>query len=230
MANKEKSRVLAKLIQWHLTVALRLVGHLIEALLGGSDPSQEDPATLAPAEEGSVTSGPASGELGPGLDAYKALLEQERIEQVQKGAFVTNDIVIVLGRLGTLDHREVRINGNPPLKMERRLHAMLVIWAQFARYASEARQAGREHMPTFLPVKPMLEVIKRLSGVGGPLAGQWRAPTADDVHRLVGKLRDLLEEAGLNRNLIESGPPGTGYRISSLPSTLIPDEAAEAWA
>lgn len=228
MADSGKSRALARLALWHLLMAIDLLKRLyrpfaseLSAISGGKSLPIAVEKTLAPVELATAEN--------PSLDVLKRLWQQQRIEEIRKMEYFTNDIVEVRGRLGKEDNRQLRINGQPPVKLDRREHTVLLILAYFGRYISDPARASKKHLPAFMPVSAIVGIIDKLTAGGGPLAGLWPYPVDLDVHRCIGSLREVLLESGWNRKLIESGQRGAGYRVSTLASNLFLDEGQEDW-
>jgi len=119
------------------------------------------------------------------------------------------------GGLGAKDHCELRVNDEPPIRVERREHTLLLILAWFAKCSAAASQEGPNALPPFLPAKVIAEIVYRLTLGGGPLAGRWPYPTADDIYHSANEIRGLLDRRGLNRTLIETGERPSGYRLST---------------
>ena len=140
---------------------------------------------------------------------------------VREGNFYTNDIVEIRGCLGIEDSRELKVNGRPPLSLDTLQHTILLILANFARYVALRAQAPGKHAPAFLSVKSIVAIIDELTGTEGSLAGRWPGLTFVDVYRSVSELRGFLFKAHGNPNLLESGPRGAGYRVSTPAANLI---------
>src|SRR5207248_1274588 len=101
-------------------VAVKLLQRLCLLLGTRSAPTLEDYPALAPIAEAPGVSGPGGEGAASPLDALKAVLQEQMLEQIHNGNFFTNDRVEVRGRLGTEDNREMKINGIPPLNLEKR--------------------------------------------------------------------------------------------------------------
>jgi hypothetical protein len=224
MPDKNKSSVLVKLAVRHLVLALRLLQRLnprpTPDIKGGALPALatvplEHPVSLLP-----------EGSDNP-LDSLLSLVRRRMIDQLRDGDFFTNDVVEIRGRIGSKDNRDLKINGRPSFKLDRREHTVLLILAHFARYAARAKQAGKKQLASFLPVSAIVATLIRLTDEGGLLAGRWPYPTYTDVYRCVNKLRSRLLKAGFNSNFIESNR-GAGYRISTPVTNLILGGSQEA--
>ncbi|MGD0258900.1 MAG: hypothetical protein ABSD29_03655 [Verrucomicrobiota bacterium] len=230
MADTSKSKTLAALALWHLCLAVKLLQRICRR--GGSAPS--DPAakpSLKPDEliagfpELSPANTKEAADTHPQLSS--SVSHQPVPDQIRSGDYLTIDVVEIRGRLGTNDHRELKINTKPPIKLNRREHTLLLILAWLAKCAATASKAGRNQLPAFLPVKAILDIILKLTAEGGLLAGRWPYPIESDIYRCVAKLRRRLRERGFNPNLIESGQRLAGYRLSTPVSNIVLDAAAE---
>ena len=149
------------------------------------------------------------------------------IEQIRDGDISTNDVVDTRGRLGTQDSRDLKINGRPPLKLDRREHLVLSVLAQFARYVAEAARADKGQLSAFLAVSAIVPIVFNLTRAGGSLFVLWPAPIESDVFRNINKTESRLRSGGFNLNLIESGHRGTGYRPSTPLDNLILEAGQE---
>jgi len=150
------------------------------------------------------------------------------VEQIHAGDSVTIDVVEIRGRLGTQDHRELKINYKPPLRLDRREHTLLLILAWLAKCADTRSKKGGKQLPAFIPVKAILAIILALTAEGGLLAGRWPYPIEADVYRCISKLRRRLREQGFNPKLIESGQRTAGYRLSTPVNRILVFPADES--
>jgi hypothetical protein len=167
-----------------------------------------------------------------GADSYPlhtllSLVRRQMIEQIRDGDISTNDVVDTRGRLGTQDSRDLKINGRPPLKLDRREHLVLSVLAQFARYVAEAARADKGQLSAFLAVSAIVPIVFNLTRAGGSLFVLWPAPIESDVFRNINKTESRLRSGGFNLNLIESGHRGTGYRPSTPLDNLILEAGQE---
>jgi hypothetical protein len=221
MAAPRNSKTLAALALWHLCLAVRVLQRMLR--LGSNALSDK---TLAKADDllGDFPEASAKSQVaGPSgmAPASGSLLPLGAPAHVPTGDFLTIDIVEIRGRLGSDDNRELKINGQPPLRLERREHAILLILGWLAKCAALPPKAGRKPLPAFLPAKVIVQIILRLTAEGGPLAGLWVSPCELDIYRSVNELRRRLRERGFNPKLIESGQRKTGYRLSTPVSHII---------
>ena len=224
--SEDESRTRAQKALWHVDEASRLLKSLDTRFEPTSalSPPPLSPAALPP--ELSPLERLESNGLLPG--PFLLVLQQRLIEQVRNGDFLTNDVVEICGRLGTDDHRALRINGGPSLKLDRREHAVLLILYHFALHVAETSRGVEKLRAAFLPVNSILAIVLKLTADGGLLAGRWPYPIETDIYKCVNKLRHRVEGAGLNPNLMESARHrGAGYRISTPVNNLILNSGQE---
>ena len=145
----------------------------------------------------------------------QALQRELMLYELRKERLRANDVVVLRGSVGPQDTRELLVNGHDPIRLKRREFLFMQVLAN-------ERQAGGG----FLSVHELVERIqaetnrinktnKRVDAQTDPNEGFWVTPTAEDLYTIVFDLRAKLRAAGLNDELIENGPRGKGYRLST---------------
>jgi hypothetical protein len=213
----------------HLARAIELFQQHAEDLGSPLAASFKDKRSLPPVAEPAGATGPAAKAAAFPLAVLKAALQQERIEQLHAGHFATNDILEVWGSLGAEENRAWRVNDKLPQDLQAGEHTVLLILANFGRYVFDPARAAKKHLPLFLPVKSIMAILDDLTAEGRPLFGRWDNPTYANVYRWVSQLRAKLNAPGGSRDLLQTGPRGDGYRISTPPLNLILDDSQEDW-
>jgi len=237
MADSSKSKPLLALALWYLSLAVKILQHLCR--LGGT--ALSEPAARNLVKTDALIADPSKPFTVGAIEAVAdppqpplSLRDKPTPEQSRGEDFLTVDRVEIRGRLGTNDHRELKINNMSPIRLDRREHAVLLILAWLARCAVLAPATSKKPLPAFMPVKTIVAIIDRLTAERGPLAGRWPYAMETDIYRWVNKLRRRLKERGLNPNLIESGQRLAGYRISTPVGRIILDateqRAEKFWA
>jgi hypothetical protein len=120
--------------------------------------------------------------------------------------FQTNDLVELVctewyGR------KTLRINGSDLLNLRFRPYLLMEV---LTRKAIE--------LPgEFIRCTDLIDEIEILAGGLSNPRGQplWQNPTYQEVYRQICALRSTIQRGGGNPNLIERGPRGTGYRLST---------------
>ena len=140
-----------------------------------------------------------------------------RIREITEAGFLTNDIVQLTGGLGKEDTRQMKINGLPAIKLDRREFGVMLVLAKHA--VSTRHLLDRPPQPVYLAINDILDEVENLNkarGKSGMDPEFWRDPSAEDVRRCVFSLRKKIREAGGNERLVESAPQrGGGYRLST---------------
>jgi hypothetical protein len=131
--------------------------------------------------------------------------------------YKVNDPVEVAGNLDANALRRLRINGAPPIYLGKRAYLVLLVLA-----CHQLTQQGRPAPfsipgPAFLSAAAILLAIDKIAAAAGASLSVLVNGTSDDVNRIVYLIRTKLRRLRLNDALIESGPPGTGYRLSIPP-------------
>jgi len=217
---------------WHIYLAMKILmkqirsedaktAELADKMLNGV--SGLAGTAEAPGREAEMPSGAAAAEPAPPSSAEAPAAKVEGAA----GRFLTVDTVEITGRLGTKDQRELRINGHLSLQLGRQLHLILLILAWLPKCARRAAEAGAPPLPQFLPVSAIVAIVIELTQEGSLLAGCWSDPVEADVYRHICRIRKKLRRKGGNPNLIESGQPQAGYRLSTAVSNIILDHAAD---
>src|SRR5207249_5503152 len=98
----------------------------------------------------------------PDGSEIQAILLQEKTAELEKGKFLTNDIVVLHGKIGG-DNHELQINGRPPLILEPREHTLFLILAYYARYYSQSNPVAFKKLPVFLPVRSIVAILNKLT-------------------------------------------------------------------
>ncbi len=151
------------------------------------------------------------------------ILTDMRIREITAAGFLTNDIVQLAGGLGKEGTRQMKINGLPAIKLDRREFTVMLVLAKHA--GSTRVSLDKPCQRLYLSVKDILDQIENLNkarGKSGMDPEFWRDPSAEDVRRCVSRLRKKIREAGGNERLIESAPQrGGGYRLSTAPGNVI---------
>ena len=232
MPDPSKWKSLVKLALRHLCLAVKILDRVCR--LGGGDLSPPAAKTLPKADElaGEFPVAAAAATDQAAADRPQAssfILDEPTADELNAGDYLTFDRVEIRGRVGTDENREVKINFKPPVRLDRREHAVLTMLARLARCAAIAAKTGGKPLPAFLPVRVMVAIIDGFCRPGGRLAGRWPYPMEADIHRTVHKLRGRLGDLGFNPNLIESGQRFAGYRLSTPPSKISVDPAEDAF-
>lgn len=222
MTTETKCNALMTQALWHLWLANML---LLEISRLRDGPAKAEPATPRNKDDppaAPLVSLPADAEAAPSGSPSPPLSihGQGMTAQSSTGEFLTNDKVEIRGLLGTNDNRELRINSKPPIRLDRREHAILVILARRAKNNAAVAHTGRNPVPSFVSAKAFVAIIQKFISKEGPLAGLWPYPDETDIYRSVHRLRSYLLEQGFNPNLIESGQKGAGYRLSTPPENI----------
>jgi hypothetical protein len=147
----------------------------------------------------------------------RGILTDMRIREITEAGFLTNDIVQLTGGFGKEDTRQMKINGQPAIKLDRREFAVMLV---LAKHAVSTRVSPDDRpQRVYLPVKQILAEVDKLNKAPKESATDfwfWRYPSADDVRRCISRLRKRIHEVGGNERLIESAPQrGGGYRLST---------------
>jgi len=141
-------------------------------------------------------------------------------EELVAEGYKTNDRVDLSGGLGRNMLKRARVSGAPPIYLDQRQFLVL-----FILVCHGLTQKG---LPAPFPVlgAPFLSGAVILKGIDRfqELAGASLSVLANaidaDIARVVYALREKLRKNGLNPNLIETGPRGTGYRLSTPPANV----------
>jgi len=140
-------------------------------------------------------------------------------ELVAEG-YKTNDPVDLSGGLGRRTLKRVRVSGAPPIYLDQRQFLVLFILA--------CHRLTQKGLPApfpvpgapFLSAAAILEAIDRFQECSGASLSVLANGIDADIARVVFGLREKLRKNGLNPNLIETGPRGTGYRLSTPPANV----------
>ena len=159
----------------------------------------------------------------PRFESWLSACRKRLFEQQNEGDFLTIDLVVILGRIGTDDARALKVNDRGPAELGVREHLLLVILAHYAKYVSVVRRNHLRPISWFLPANTIADIIDRATREGGLAIGRWPDPTGDDVYHAVNRIRKLQRGKLMNRNLIERGQKGAGYRLSTHTDNILID-------
>jgi hypothetical protein len=146
-------------------------------------------------------------------------VNQQVLSELISNGYLTNDIVEIYGGFDRNAFRELRVNGRS-VRLDRSQYLLLRTLVRHARKNWRRNSRLQSDSERFLPVDEILREIDRLKAAHPKLGDVWNDATFTTIHHVVGKLRDKLTKAKLNKFLLESGPGGAGYRISTRPGNI----------
>lgn len=143
-------------------------------------------------------------------ELYKAVLLEIYSER-----YLTNDVVDIRGGFRKQDPHELRINGTS-IDLDRREYVLIYVLGCQARTRKGLSSPRRVPGGPFLSTSQILDEIDRIKQDNAALDDTLQDVIYTDLHRIVFDLRKKIADALANPNLIQTGPRGAGYRLSTL--------------
>ena len=147
------------------------------------------------------------------------LLPQADSELIKEG-YKTDDKVYLEGGLHRGVLKKVRISGTPPIYLNTR---QFLVWLVLGCHNLSIKKAiapfSIETGP-FIKASQILEAIDRIKALAGFPIRAFEYAIDADVTRVIATIRVALRKNRNNPNLIEKGPYGFGYRLSTRPRNV----------
>ena len=134
--------------------------------------------------------------------------------------YLTNDLVEIVGDFSDPD-REFKLNGRTIPGLDQRESIVIRKLAENSAALQKLSEPEALEASTFVSVKDILAEIKAMRDDGRLTDEQWPYPGAEDVHKAVARLRESIRSVHGNQFLIESGPRGAGYRLSTPSANVL---------
>lgn len=138
----------------------------------------------------------------------------------QDPMFHTNDRLVIRERLSRPGPATLQVNNLPAVNLGRRgllLLKILVFHSYTQAGLSTPRKVGDA---LYLPVAEIIATIETILAEEG-VTDLYRNAVDKDILGVIYQLREGITQMGGNRNLIQHGPRGTGYRLSTPASNIL---------